>query len=121
HRRELAPGCRQSGRTGSGISSLSLVPRRGSKRLIGDDQRQLKQLLACFCRQRLIRRGGSRRGMRQSLLDLVHIKSSCVAPLETVQHLARLLDLSGLIVEDAKGGVASRPLGEQVNRAFEAF
>ena len=61
------------------------------------------------------------RGPGQDFFDPIHIQAAGVAAFEAIQHFAGFFDLSGLIIEDAERGVASRPFGQQIHGAFQAF
>ena len=72
-----------------------------SQTAIGDHERDLKKLLAGDHRDGLACGGGIRGSLRQSLFDAAYIQTTGVASLESVKNFAGLLNLSGLLVENA--------------------
>ena len=46
----------------------------------------------------------------QGFFDPAHIQASSVASLETVEHFARFLNLSRLVIKDAERGITAGPL-----------
>jgi hypothetical protein len=61
----------------------------------------LKQLLAGGQREWLACRGRVRRSPGQSFFDSVNIETTGVASFTTVENFPRLINLSGLMLEDA--------------------
>ena len=76
-------------------------------------------LLAGDHRNWLAGRRNVRWSLGQSFFDAVDVQAAGIASLEAVEHFTRFLNLSGLVVEDAKRRITAGPLRQQFHGAFQ--